>query len=128
MNKLLHRRERVDFEELGFQTMLQCGDDEERARDICGCRIHRYDRELQPEIGKLHTEIEEYRNRGTALHAHLYDRTVPVNDAAMLAHSKKWRMYVVLAIFAAVQASLPISRPSIFSDSTCFWFSLERSG
>src|SRR5579859_2260190 len=101
MTSLFQRRERIDFEELGYQTMLECIE-EERAWNICGCRIHEYAAQLQPKIATLQAEIEQSRNRGAALHSHLYDRPVPVNDAAMLTHSLKARILFVLTALATV--------------------------
>lgn len=96
------QREHIDFEKLGHETMLQCGDNEERAKNICGQYIYAYEDQLQPELGRLQSEIEQNKNRGAALHSHLYDRPEPVNDAAMVAYSKKHRILFALAVLAAV--------------------------
>src|SRR5260370_30736283 len=81
--------------------MVECGV-EERARNICVLRIHAFADQLQPELSSLQAEIEQNRNRGAALHSHLYDRPVPVNDAAMLTHSLKARILFILTVLAAV--------------------------
>lgn len=102
MMTLIRRQERIDFEKLGYETVLQCGDDEERARKICGLRIYACADELQPQLARTQSEIAENKNHGDALHAHLYNRPEPVNDAAMLTHAKKIRKYRLLAALAAI--------------------------
>jgi hypothetical protein len=82
--------------------MLQCGDDEERARKMCGLRIYACADELRPEIERMQSEIAENKNHGAALHAHLYDRPEPVNDAAILTHSRKAGRLRLLTALAAV--------------------------
>jgi hypothetical protein len=82
--------------------MLQCGDDEERARKKCGLRIYACADELQPEITRTQSEIAENKNHGAALHAHLYNRPEPVNDAAMLTHARKIRRLRLLTALAAI--------------------------
>src|SRR5882724_644789 len=101
--KLSFQKEKsVDFEKFGYETMLQCGDDEERARKMCGLRIYSYADGLQPELTRFRSEIEQNKTHGSALHAHLYIRPEPVNDAAMLTHAKRVRKYRFLAILAAI--------------------------
>src|SRR5882724_325220 len=101
--KLSFQKEKsVDFEKFGYETMLQCGDDEERARKMCGLRIYSYADGLQPELTRFRSEIEQNKTHGSALHAHLYIRPEPVNDAAMLTHAKRVRKYRFLAVLAAI--------------------------
>ena len=102
MNLFLRKNDPRDWEDLGYQTMLHCRDNEERARNICGLHIHACADQLQPEIASLRSEIERNRNHGAALHSHLYDRPVPVNDAAMLTHSVNVRILRVLTTLAAI--------------------------
>jgi hypothetical protein len=94
------KRKVVDFEELGYETMLQCGD-EVRTRNICGLQIHAFADQLQPETSTLQSEVEENRHRRAALHSHLYDRPVPVSDASMLTHVLRSRILLVLLALAA---------------------------
>ena len=101
MNLILQRQRRIDFEELGYQTMLQCRA-EEPAKNICGLRIHAYADELQPRLTSLQARIEQNKSHSGALHAHLYDRPIPVNDAAMLTHSMKVRIVFALTILATI--------------------------
>jgi len=91
----------VDFEELGFQTMLQCGDIE-IAKPICALELQAYAEGVQQELGRLGSEIQQNQHRGAALHANLYDRPIPVNDASMLTQGRKIRILMVLTFFAAI--------------------------
>ena len=101
MNQFVMKPKVVDYEELGYQTMLQCGD-EERAKNICGLHIHAHADQLQPEVQTLRAEIEQNRNHGAALHSHLYDRAIPVNDASMLTQHLRSRILLVLLGLAAI--------------------------
>jgi hypothetical protein len=91
----------IDFEEFGFQTALNT-DNEDRARNICALHLHAYEDQLWPKISSLKSEIEQYKHHGRALHARLYDRPIPVNDAAMLARSMHVRIMMMLAVLAAI--------------------------
>jgi hypothetical protein len=101
VNQSLTNAKRIDFEEFGFQTLLN-SDDEDRARNICGLHLHAYADQLQPMISSLMSEIAQRKHHGLALHAHLYDRPIPVNDAAMLTHSLASRILLVLTALAAI--------------------------
>jgi hypothetical protein len=101
VNQSLKNVKPIDFEEFGFQTMLH-SDDEDRAKNICGLHLHAYADQLQPEISSLNSEIEHNKHHGLALHAQLYDRPIPVNDAAMLTHSLTSRTLLVLTVLAAI--------------------------
>jgi hypothetical protein len=102
MNLFIRKHKQIDFEKLGYEMMLQSRGDEELARNICGLAIHAAADELHPAILRLQSEIAEHRRHGAALHAHLYDRPEPVNDATMLTHSRKVRRLRLLAALAAV--------------------------
>jgi hypothetical protein len=101
MNRSLNKTRPTDFEEFGYRTMLECGD-MERAIRICGGHLQAYEYELKPEIARLNSEILNNEHHTSALHAELYDRPIPVNDAEMLAHSKKGRILAAFAGLAAV--------------------------
>lgn len=101
MKSILERRRIVDFESLGYDTMLQCRD-QERATHICGLEIQSYALGLRPELMGVESRMEELRGRHTALHDHLYDRPVPVNDAAMLTHADRVRIVLALTVLAAI--------------------------
>jgi hypothetical protein len=93
--------EQVDFEELGFKTRLET-ESQESAKEICALRIHEYERGLQPIISQTSSHIQEHRNRDHALHVRLYDRPIPVNDAAMIVRSMGARTLLALAILVAI--------------------------
>ena len=100
MQQLMNTHQ-IDFEELGYQTMLETRDDS-RTKQICGFRLHEYETGLEPEIATGRSALEELKNRDLALQANLYDRPMPVNDAAMLVHSRRVRIYLWLAIAAGL--------------------------
>jgi hypothetical protein len=105
VNLLRKKREPADFDKFGYETMLECGDDEKRAQTICGLRIHALVDELQSTLTRLQSEIEQARRQAAALHAYLYDGPEPVEDAAMLTYSHKvrnTRILVALAAFACL--------------------------
>jgi hypothetical protein len=91
----------TDFEQLGFTTRLACAD-QEQAKNICGLHLDAYEENLQPELSRLNHEVEEHTHRATSLYSSLYDRIVPVNDAAMLAHARVCRILFVLAVLAGI--------------------------
>lgn len=101
MNRFLVKARPADFEEFGHQTMLECGD-EARALRICGLHLQAYEDELQPELRRRDSEMVEIKNQASALHSHLYDRAVPVNDARMLSHALKTRILLFLTVLAAI--------------------------
>src|SRR5712691_5606846 len=100
MNQSLKKSRSVDFEEFGYRTMLECGDIE-RATRICGSHLQAYEHELKPELARLNSEIVNDEHRASALHAELYDRPIPVNDATMLAQSQKCRIFLAFTVLAA---------------------------
>jgi len=82
--------------------MLECREDEEHAKQICANRLKRYELGITPDIATLQSQIAQYRNQGAALHSHLYDRPEPVDDARMLTHRKKIRIFSAMACLAAI--------------------------
>jgi hypothetical protein len=95
------KTEEVDFEELGYTTRLET-ENQESAKEICALRIHEYAQAVQPVISETRSHIQEYKNRDRALHVRLYDRPVPVNDAAMLVRSMGARTLLVLAVLVGI--------------------------
>jgi hypothetical protein len=90
----------IDWEEFGFHTTITA-EDELCALDVCRLHLQAWMDELQPELLRLHAEIDGDRGRIAALHTHLYDRPVPVNDASMLAHGLRLRIVLALCWFMA---------------------------
>ncbi len=101
MNKLLTKVARIDFEELGYNTMLACGE-LATAINICAQDIYAYAEQLQPEVSSLRSQTAQKKHHGAALHAGLYDRPVPVNDAAMLTRSRTFRILLALTVLASI--------------------------
>jgi len=95
------KRNEMDFEEFGFQTMLKC-EAIEAAKIICGLKLHAYAESLQPELRTLDEEIQQNKQKSDALRSHLYDRPVPVEDAAMLTHRQKIGILLALAVLAGM--------------------------
>jgi hypothetical protein len=102
----------TDFEHLGYETALQSRD-QAAAEQICGLHIHAFADELHPEISDLDSRIDTNLGRAKALHSHLYDRPLPVSDAAMLARDHAVPLLVVLCAIAGVA--------SIISHSMTFY-------
>jgi hypothetical protein len=99
--KLVKNVEKKDFEEFGYEKMLESGD-ENLAKRVCALELHAYEQTLRPEIQKTGSEIQELEHKDTALHAELYDRPIPVSDAAMLVHSMGERVLLFLAVLAGL--------------------------
>ena len=93
--------EEKDFEEVGFESMMET-DDEDRAKQVCALELHAYEHALRPQIAETSSRIQELKHRDAALHATLYDRPVPVSDAAMLVRLIGERNLLVLAILAGL--------------------------
>jgi hypothetical protein len=91
----------IDFEHLGYETALQSRD-QAAAEQICGLHIHAFADELQPQISDLDGRIDTNLVRTRALHSHLYDRPVPVSDAAMLARDHAVPVLVMLCAIAGI--------------------------
>src|SRR5713226_4346933 len=101
MNQSLIKARPIDFEEFGYQTMLECADEAGAIR-ICGLRLQSYEDHLQPEVSRVNSEISDNKYHALALHAQLYDRPIPVNDAKMLTHSRSCRILLALTVLAAI--------------------------
>jgi hypothetical protein len=101
MKQSLKKTRPTAFEEFGYRTMLECGDIE-HATKICGSHLHAYEHELKPELSRVNSEIVNNEHRASALHAGLYDRPIPVNDATMLTQSKKCRVFAVFTVLALI--------------------------
>jgi hypothetical protein len=91
----------TDFEQLGYETALQSRD-QAAAEEICALHIHAFGDELQPEIAELDSRTDTNRARTNSLHSHLYDRPVPVSDAAMLARDYAVLLLVILGAIAGI--------------------------
>jgi hypothetical protein len=100
MHNWFVKSKRIDWEEFGFKTALECTEEVD-AIEICGHHLHALEAQLQPEIARLNRTIKNNSNHGDALHLHLYDRAIPVNDASMLTHQSHIRAALVVAIFSA---------------------------
>jgi hypothetical protein len=83
MASMIRKTQRIDFEALGYRTMIETGD-EIATREICGLHLHAFADELNPELSHLSSAIRQTKARGHALFSHLYDRHEPVSDAKML--------------------------------------------
>jgi hypothetical protein len=77
------QRVEPDFEELGYSTMIQTGD-QSSAQDICGLKIRAHEDKLRPEMADVTTAIQQLKAQSQALCSHLYDRHVPVSAARIL--------------------------------------------
>ena len=73
MTSTILNTQRTDFEELGYKTMMETGDDV-ITKDICGLHIHAFSDELKPELSRLSFIVQQTKGRRQALWAHLYDR------------------------------------------------------
>lgn len=100
MNQTSQMPKGLDWEMHGYQTMLEC-ERADQAIEICGLRIHACSDELQPKLTRLHSDLDHNQHHACALREILYERAVPVNDAAMLTHSLKAAIYVMLAVAAS---------------------------
>lgn len=100
MNQRLEVPKRFDWEKHGYQTMLECERGDESI-EICGLHLHAYSDELQPKLTRLHSDLAHNQHHACALRELLYERAVPVNDAAMLTHSLKAAIYIILAVAAS---------------------------
>jgi hypothetical protein len=104
MRRKIRARTRVpstDFEHLGYETALQSRD-QTAAEQICGLHIHAFADELQPEISDLDGRIDTNLARTRALYSHIYDRPLPVSDAAMLAHDHAVPVLIMLSAIAGI--------------------------
>ena len=101
MTAMIQKTQRTDFEELGHKTMVETGD-EAITKGICGLHIHAFADELKPELSRLFSGIQQTKGRRQALWSHLYDRHVPVSDAAMLGLTIAAGILAVMIVVASV--------------------------
>jgi hypothetical protein len=104
MTSTILKTQRIDFEGLGYKTMVETGD-ELVTRNICGLHIHAFADELKPELSRVSSVIQQTKGRRQALWSHLYDRHVPVGDATMLGLAIAAGILAVM-IFVASVASM----------------------
>jgi hypothetical protein len=100
MTSTILKTQRTDFEALGYKTMVETGD-EVITKDICGLHIHAFADELKPELSRLSSVIQQTKGRRQALWSHLYDRHVPVSDAAMLGSAIAAGILAVMILVAS---------------------------
>lgn len=94
------------FEKIGHDTMLETGD-EQIAGPICGQRIEAYAHGIEDDLVGINSCIEDASAKSNALWTVLYDRSIPVSDSTMLAHSiRAWVMFVAFLVCAAASAGL----------------------
>jgi hypothetical protein len=101
MTSMTLKTRRTDFEALGYQTMVETGD-EIITRDICGLHIHAFADELKPELSRLSSVIQQMKGRRQALWSHLYDRHEPVSDATMLGLTIAAAILAVMIFVASI--------------------------
>jgi hypothetical protein len=101
LKRLWANMQAVDFEELGYKIRLEC-DNREHAIERCACDIQSLEDHINPEVSKCQRLIEQAQHRTAALHAYLYNRADPVNDAAMLTHERKQRVLLAMVMFVAI--------------------------
>ena len=101
MTATIPKTRSTDFEELGYRTMVETGD-ELVTRDICGLHLHAFADELKPEISRLSSAIQQIKGRRQALWSHLYDRHIPVSDATMLGLTIAAGILAVMILVASV--------------------------
>src|SRR5277367_7190094 len=101
MALMIRKTERIDFEEFGYKTMVETGD-QIATRDICGLHIQTFADELEPEFSRLSSAIRQMKGRQQALWSHLYDRHEPVSDAKMLGYVIRAGIRVVMILVAAI--------------------------
>ena len=101
MKLTILKKKKIDYEELGYQTMAETGD-EGIAKEICGLHIHALALKLSPKLARLSSSIKEKRGRRESLCSHLYERHVPVSDAKILGLAIAASILAVMTIVAAV--------------------------
>src|SRR5262245_18291454 len=101
MSLLRDQRGETDFREYGYRTMLECGEEQERGKQICANRLKEHELGITLDIATSRSQIVQHRHNGAALHSFLYDRPEPVDDARMFAHRKKFRIFFAMACLAA---------------------------
>jgi hypothetical protein len=101
MRSAILKKKKIDFEELGYQTMVETRD-EVIAKDICGLHIHALALELNPQLLRLSSDIEQKKGRWQSLWSHLYDRHTPVSDAKILGLAIAAGILAVMVVVASV--------------------------
>ena len=101
MRSTILKKKKIDFEQLGYQTMVETGN-EEITKEICALHIHALADELKPELSRLSSDIEQKKDSRRALWSHLYDRHVPVSDAKILGLAIAASILVGLILVASV--------------------------
>jgi hypothetical protein len=96
MKNSLEKTSPEDFEQFGYETMFNCYDIEQAGR-TCAPVLQAYEISLRRRLQGLRFRMLELNQQFGALHSNLYDRPNPVNDARMLAHSRK---IFIVAFFA----------------------------
>ena len=104
MRSTILKTQRTDFEELGYQTMVETGD-EMITRNICWLHIHAFADELKPKLSRLSSVIQQAKDRRQSLWSHLYDRHEPVSDATMLGLTVARGILVVMIVVASVASA-----------------------
>lgn len=84
--------------------MLECGD-ETRAVEICALHLEAYEDHLRPGTSTIESKIEHNKHHAVALHNHLYDRAIPIQDASMLTQALRIRIVAILAVLAAATSA-----------------------
>jgi hypothetical protein len=101
MASTIQKTQRIDFEALGYKTMVETGD-EMITRGICGLHIHAFADELKPELARLSFAIQQTKGKRQALWSHLYDRHEPASDATMLGLGITAGILAVMIVAAAL--------------------------
>ena len=103
----------LDFEKLGYDTMLATHDDR-AAREICAHKLMELNANVTPEISDTECKLQTKSGQAAALHAQLYDRTVPVSDTAMVSRNHRLMVYASLCLFTCAA--------SVVSHGLTFYF------
>jgi hypothetical protein len=104
MASTILKTQRIDFEALGHQTMVETGD-QMITMEICANQIHALALTLKPKLLRLSSAIQQTKGKRQSLWSHLYDRPEPVSDAKMLGSAIAAGILSV-TIFVALVASV----------------------
>jgi hypothetical protein len=104
MASMIPKTQRIDFEALGYKTMVETGD-QMGTMEICANQIHSFALELKPKLLRLSSAIQQTKGKRQSLWSHLYDRPEPVSDAKMLGSAIAAGILTV-TILVALVASL----------------------
>ena len=108
MKSTILKKKEIDFEELGYQTMVETGDKGSRKTSVASTFM-RWPSNSTLELMRLSSAIEEKKGRRQSLCSHLYDRHVPVSDAKILGLAIAAGILAVMTVVAAA-ASLGATR------------------